>query len=286
MTTSHPRRRAVKQVLAALTPSRRPARGVSILIYHRVGGGTSDERDLSRDAFERQMDLLADHRVVGLDGALDALESGDTAPRVVLTFDDGFEDVHRTAWPLLRERGLPFTLYLTTGYVGGAMHWEGSTAEEAGPALTWEQVAELAASPLCTIANHTHTHPRPAEVSLEDVDRCTRTIRARLDVEPRHFAYTWGVRLPHLEPALRERFRSVATGEVGRNLPGADPVRLRRIPVRGSDPPGFFAAKLHGGLGAERAYAGLVRAAKALGAGRPAPAATPGTPGRAVGSGG
>ena len=51
---------------------------------------------------------------------------------MVLTFDDGFADVHDHAWPLLRERGLPFTIYLTTAYVGGPMRWEGSTAKEQG----------------------------------------------------------------------------------------------------------------------------------------------------------
>lgn len=268
MTTRHRGRRTVKRVLATLASPPRPARGLTLLIYHRIGGGTSDERDLPVAAFQQQLDLLGAHRVVSLDEGLDALEAGDTRPRVVLTFDDGFADLHRHAWPLLRERDLPFTLYLTTSYVGGRMHWEGSTAERPGPALTWEQVTELAASPLCTLGNHTHTHPRPERVTADDVDHCSRVLRERLDHEPRHFAYTWGVRVPRIEPDLRRRFRSAATGEVGRNLPGTDPVRLRRVPVRGSDPPGFFAAKLHGGLAAERIYGGIVAAAKAAGAGR------------------
>jgi hypothetical protein len=41
-------------------------------------------------------------------------------------------------------------------------------------------------------------------------------------------------------------------------------MRLRRVPVRGSDPDAFFAAKLVGSLGAERAYAQVVATAKQL----------------------
>lgn len=60
----------------------------------------------------------------------------------------------------------------------------------------------------------------------------------------------------------RERFRSVSTGEVGRNLPGQDFMQLNRVPVRRTDPDAFFAAKLSGDLGAERAYSALVEFAK------------------------
>jgi hypothetical protein len=68
-----------------------------------------------------------------------------------------------------------------------------------------------------------------------------------------------------MQPALRTRFRSSSTARLGRNLPGVDPTSLRRVPVRRTDPIGFFGAKLRG-LGPERAYAGIVRAAKAVGA--------------------
>jgi hypothetical protein len=39
-------------------------------------------------------------------------------------------------------------------------------------------------------------------------------------------------------------------------------MRLRRVPVRGSDPDAFFAAKLVGNLGPERTYAQIVAMAK------------------------
>jgi peptidoglycan/xylan/chitin deacetylase (PgdA/CDA1 family) len=248
-----------------LLASRRAASGITILIYHRIGGGTCDERDVSVEEFRRQLEVLADHDVVSLDEALDGLEAQDTSPRVVLTFDDGFADVHDVALPLLLERRLPFTLYLATAYLGGVMHWDGSTAKAPGPALSWTQVSELAGSGLCTIGNHTHSHVGPEALTEAELDRCTAEIEDHLGVTPRHFAYTWGVPVPSMEAALRARFRSGVTGELGRNLPGVDPMRLRRVPVRQTDPARFFEAKLRGSLSAERAYTSLVAAAKAVG---------------------
>lgn len=264
---THLLRTRVKSVLAAAA-GRRPAQGATLLIYHRVGGGTTDELDLPTEAFARQLDLLASHKVLSLDDALDRLDRGDTRPSVVLTFDDGFDDVHANAWPLLRERNLPFTIYLASAYVGDTMRWEGSTAKgEAGRGLSWEQLGEMVDSGLCTVGNHTHTHVRPAELTLAELDACTGDVQQHLGVTPRHFTYPWGIVVPELEPAMRTRFRSASTGLLGRNSAQTNRLRLRRVPVRRTDPDAFFAAKLTGRLWPERAYAAVVGAAKRLGIG-------------------
>ena len=262
-------RTRIKHQLARAA-GRHPGRGATILIYHRVGGGSTDELDVSTADFAAQADLLADlppGRVTTLDEAVDRLEAGLRTPSTVLSFDDGFADVHRNAWPLLRERGLPFTVYLASGHVGGEMRWEGSTARSAGaPALSWAQLREMTASGLCTVANHTRSHARPELLSTAELDACNDDVERHLGLRPRHYAYTWGVPVPHMEPALRARFRTAATGEVGRNEPGGDPVRLRRVPVRRTDPIDFYRAKLYGHLLPERAYARIVATAKAVGA--------------------
>ena len=231
-------RGGLKQLLAA-PPALGPAQGASLLIYHRIGGGTRNELDLATHTFVRQLDLLGEHDVLALDAALDRLDAGDHRPSIVVTFDDGFEDVYRNAWPVLRERSVPFTIYLASAFVGTTMVWEGATARgAAGHGLTWRQLEEMLSSGLCTIGNH-------------------------LGVVPQHFTYPWGLLVPDLEPAIRERFRSASTGVLGRNLPATDRARLHRIPVRRSDPQAFFARKLSGQLGPERTYAALVRLGKA-----------------------
>lgn len=258
-------RRRFKHALA-LTGRDSPASGASLLIYHRIGGGTRDELDVPTRDFERQLDVLASHDVVSLDTALDRLDAGETRPSVVLTFDDGFDDVHAHAWPLLRERKLPFTVYLASGFVGDKMVWEGSTAKEtSGHGMTWNHLSELVDSGLCTIGNHTHNHARPELLTEAELDACTDAIEARLGVTPEHFTYPWGIPVPAMEKQLRSRFRSASTGELGRNLPGTNRMRLTRVPVRQSDPENFFAAKLAGALGPERAYAVTVRLGKAAG---------------------
>lgn len=239
---------------------------MTVLLYHRVGGGSSDELDVAAEDFAEQLDALAGHDVVSLDAGLDRLAAGDPTPTVVLTFDDGFADVHAHAWPLLRQRNLPFTIYLATSFVAGTLTWEGATRGNPGRALDWDQLAEMAGTGLCTVANHTHTHPRPDGLTATELDACSGEIQAHLGAAPRHFAFTWGIDVPAARADLAARFRSAATGEVGRNRPGCDPLALRRVPVRRTDPLAFFRAKLRGRLGPERAYDVAVRLAKRAGA--------------------
>ncbi len=255
----------LKEALALADRAAIPA-GATLLIYHRVGGGTRDELDVPREAFARQVDLLERHDVVSLDTALDRLDRGDASPSTVLTFDDGFEDVYEHAWPLLRSRQLPFVVYLASAYVSQSMRWEGSTARGvAGRGMSWAQLQEMVDSGLCTVGNHTHSHVRPQSLTPEELDECNENVQAHLGVTPRHFTYPWGIPVPEMESELRVRFRSSSTGMLGRNLPGADRMRLYRVPVRQSDPDAFFQAKLRGRLVPERAYARVVSMGKAVG---------------------
>lgn len=258
-------RSGVKTVLSAFGRGGE-ALGATLLIYHRVGGASPDERDVTTDVFEQQLDCLAaSSDVVSIDRALDRLADDDWTASTVLTFDDGFADVYENAWPLLRTRRMPFVVYLCSSFVGGTMHWDGSTARAAGPGLTWQQLEEMVASGLCTVGNHTSTHCVPERLSTDELDSCTAEINRHLGVSPQHFAWTWGVPVPRLLPDVRERFRSAATGVVGRNMPGADPWALQRVPVRATDPLAFFRTKTTGSLIPERAYAGIVAGAKKVG---------------------
>ena len=241
----------------------KPAEGATLLIYHRVGGGTTNELDLEPADFACHLDLLEEYEVLSLDDAHDRLEAGDRRPSFVITFDDGFADVYENAWPLLRDRGIPFTIYLATAYMGEIMVWEGATATgQPGRGLTWDQLREMVGSGLCTIGNHTHNHVRPEALTEDELDLCTEMIKAELGVTPRHFTYPWGISVDDMESAMRARFRSASTGELGRNTSSTNPMRLHRVPVRRTDPPAFFEAKLRGNLHPEHLYALIVSTMK------------------------
>jgi len=98
---------------------RRPV--ARILTYHNV----TDEPDYGLShpvsVFARQMRFLAEHyRVVSFSDVVAMIDG--TRPwidrAVAITFDDGYEDNCRIAWPILREHQFSATVFLTTDYIG------------------------------------------------------------------------------------------------------------------------------------------------------------------------
>jgi peptidoglycan/xylan/chitin deacetylase (PgdA/CDA1 family) len=98
-----------------------------VVNYHRILAVPDplleSEPDLA--TFRWQMALLArGFNVLPLPEALAALDAGTLPPRAVcITFDDGYRSVHDLALPVLREFGLPATVFVTSGFVGEGNMW-------------------------------------------------------------------------------------------------------------------------------------------------------------------
>jgi peptidoglycan/xylan/chitin deacetylase (PgdA/CDA1 family) len=107
--------------------ARQRVRGL-VLRYHAI---TPDDAEvdyaapdvcLPLDAFALQMAFIRRaYSVVSLDELAEALAAGRALPprALAITFDDGYEDNHRLALPVLRRLGLTATVYVSTGPLDG-----------------------------------------------------------------------------------------------------------------------------------------------------------------------
>ncbi|WP_229491437.1 polysaccharide deacetylase family protein [Massilia sp. HP4] len=106
----------------ALIAATQRQRGLVVVNYHRVLAKPDPMLESEPDvvAFRWQMALLARcFNVLPLHDALRALDQGTLPPRAVcITFDDGYRSVHDLALPVLRELGLPATVFVTSGFIG------------------------------------------------------------------------------------------------------------------------------------------------------------------------
>ncbi len=98
-----------------------------ILTYHRVAERESrpdlNPRLISAtpESFTTQMEHLRRcYRVLELDEVLAIADSGRKLPRrsVLITFDDAYVDFGEVAWPILRSKGLPATVFVPTAFPG------------------------------------------------------------------------------------------------------------------------------------------------------------------------
>lgn len=97
-----------------------------ILAYHNIrrdGAEPAGDRSLHLPlgAFRQQLDLLArDCEVISLP---QALAPGNGRPRVAITFDDAYRGALRLGVPELVSRGLPATIFVAPGLLGGRTFW-------------------------------------------------------------------------------------------------------------------------------------------------------------------
>jgi peptidoglycan/xylan/chitin deacetylase (PgdA/CDA1 family) len=110
----------------AFAPFRVLNRGRALVVmYHRFVAGTDDAggAKMPARAFADQLDYLASrYSVVPVSEIAARVRRGEALPRgaAAITIDDGYRDAHAVAFPLLRERNLPATLYVATGFLDGA----------------------------------------------------------------------------------------------------------------------------------------------------------------------
>jgi peptidoglycan/xylan/chitin deacetylase (PgdA/CDA1 family) len=125
---------AVVGALEHTAPWRRGV--VAILTYHRVDDPTA-RPDLmpglisaTPAAFAEQIDGIARHyRPISMAEILDALGDPQRLPprAIHVTFDDAYADFASHAWPILRARNVPVTLFVPTAYpgaVGRGFWWD------------------------------------------------------------------------------------------------------------------------------------------------------------------
>lgn len=105
-------------------------RDLRVLAYHRVRDVAPDfafDRALvsaSPEGFRRQMLHLREcFHPVSCREVVAALDGGPALPRdaVLVTFDDGYDDNHSVAFPILRELGVPATFFVSTGHIDSGM---------------------------------------------------------------------------------------------------------------------------------------------------------------------
>lgn len=183
--------------------------GIPALLYHRVG--TEEDCKLppvciSVNNFELQLDYLVKqgYYFAALDEVVKYVRAEITLPEkaIAVTFDDGFQDNYRYAFPILKKRGIKATIFINTDFVGKRL-----SADEAFGAiaphrkdvfhqfLSWEEIIEMSNNGI-DFEPHTHTHAHLTAIKKSDIEKEIKIskdiIEERLNKRAKHFSYPYG----------------------------------------------------------------------------------------------
>lgn len=248
---------------------------VRILMYHKVSD-LPPEREVPYcnvpiASFEAQMKFLAKSGldVVTLEqveGWLKGKGLGKGRKKIVITFDDGFQDNYLHAAPILQRYRLPATFFMVTGAIGrdvpfDHLRWDAvSLADRAAhPAhwlpLTRQMLLEMRAQGHA-IGSHTRSHRSLAGLDRgeiwDEVAQSKKDLESQLETTMTAFSYPFGSAVygdlnERTEEALREAgYRVACTTEWGSNKVGENSYRLKRIPVYDHDTLFDFRCKVIG----------------------------------------
>lgn len=158
---------------------------------------------------------------------------------IIITFDDGYEDTHQLAFPVLREYGMRAVVFVVADPKILFNYWDNCDGYPPARLMTHEQILELHTAGF-EIGSHSMTHPRLTEIgrdeAWDEISRSRISLEILLNAPVHSFAYPYGLLNGELRELVCQAGYSFGCGVyTGPARFGADPYNFRRIyPTSGS----------------------------------------------------
>ena len=160
-----------------------------ILMYHRFGEDKYPTTNIRLDQFEAHLEKLADgnYNVLPLEKIIQHLQNETDLPdrTVAITIDDAYLSVFTEAWPRLKAKNFPFTIFVATNPID----------QKHSNYMNWDQIRQLQADGV-GIGSQTKNHPHMHQISLENIDteltESNQRFLSELGLRPTLFAYPYG----------------------------------------------------------------------------------------------
>jgi peptidoglycan/xylan/chitin deacetylase (PgdA/CDA1 family) len=238
--------RTIGETSSALAFERDGERTLRVLMYHKVNDIPDNPTTVPIALFDEQLAQLKGlgYNLVGLDAVLDHyLDRAPLPPKAVLvTFDDGYRDIHENALPVLQKHDASAVIFVPVAYMGDNTPLPHEThlldRGVRNPTLDWGLVRELDAAGV-RVESHGISHRPLAEISLDEAVREIAVSKLKLEEQlgrpVRSFAYVKGSEAhfrPVHESFLRQSGYDVAFTSISRgNDATTNPLRLGRYNV-------------------------------------------------------
>ena len=199
---------------------------IAVFVYHRFGENNYPSTNIRMPQFKKHLDELIknNYNVVSTETIIDALQNNKNLPEktVAITIDDAFFSIYKKAWPILKEKKLPFTIFVSTGPVNS----------NSKNYMNWEQLKEMNNSGV-TIGHHTKNHfhlvGKKKETIISEIEEASDDFLKNLGYVPDIFAYPYGEYSSEIKEITKNYFKAAFGQQSGGIYNGIDIFELPRF---------------------------------------------------------
>ncbi|AAK78416.1 peptidoglycan/xylan/chitin deacetylase (PgdA/CDA1 family) [Clostridium acetobutylicum] len=162
---------------------------IPVLMYHDINNDKNmNLMKIDKKSFEEQMKYLKDnnYNTLTIDQFYDSIINGKKVPKksVLITFDDGYEDHYKNAYPVLKKYNLHATMFIITDYLDkGTLY------------LKSNELKEMSDNGI-DIESHTTNHPYLDKLTYEEQLKTLQNSKSKLEdickKSVRFVAYPYG----------------------------------------------------------------------------------------------
>lgn len=174
-------------------------REIPIIYYHRIVESLDEAGKhgiyVTAERFDEHLNYLKrnNFRAITFEEALDIKRNCTEGKYVIISFDDGYEDNYRLAFPILKKYGFKAIIFLVAGLEYNS--WDSKSDEPKLKMMNQEQILEMQAYGI-EFGSHTLSHADLTKVSIEEAHNelaeSKKILEEKLDREIKSFAYPYG----------------------------------------------------------------------------------------------
>jgi len=143
--------------------------GILSLMYHRFNENKYPSTNIQMDVFKQHIEIIKslEYDFFDPNDLKKNFHVKKENKKILITIDDAFSSFYEFAWPYLKEKKIPFILFVSTEAVGKNGY------------MTWKQIKELEKEPNTYIGNHSHSHDYLVDLKnnnfINDIDIANQT---------------------------------------------------------------------------------------------------------------
>ena len=155
-------------------------------MYHRFEENKYPSTNIKMKSFKKQLEIIESQNIsfVNPRNFEKDLNLKKNKRKILITIDDGFLSFYENAWPILKEKKIPFILFVNTREVGSFNY------------MNWKQIKELFKEDFVEIGNHSHSHEYLVDEDFSkiknDIIKSIQIFKNKLGKNSSFFSYPFG----------------------------------------------------------------------------------------------